>query len=704
MSSINSASNNSSLFNLPKGYSLFQKKDQDNPLNVLLQNNGNKPKLPKTDKNSLDSVDHEYSRFSAQRTTSIQQQANLQRVVTHNGNQSEIYTRSTVQTQSQTQMRSELESQSSQLVTGTVNGKKVYLNAEKDVNQTVTEDRNATTEKNQASTEIIARNAAKEGNVTQYTTTHDTAGQGDFTSITEADRKAETEVQSRTYNQDGTLKSSQYSNQAVTTNKDVTVTQNWQATGDREIDKTVTATSEKNGKQTIKEVDTATIDIASGNRAINTTSQTTTNSLVEKFDKSGNLLSAAVSSQQATTTEARTIDSSRATATEQSTRTVNGPGLIEKETQSQYVTKAVTVNKTDADTLIQNFNAAGALTGQRTSERETTIVTTEKLAGESVTRSASTVKNGSNVSTTEIKANTKSDVEIDALYNQDGKLSKRAQETEISGSTYATVENRLNPNGQRIVNLESLQTTSRDTSDLTIGANKEGRLVETSTESLQAVDGKLNFNPGTGQIGTNAAPGAIVIDVGTNTGIRSSFKLEYGTLKFDFTAVRMTATEQATTTGKVTPGLDDFSVKGTQTAQASVVAEEIRFKGEIISSVDEAGNRVIELKADLTDQGIGALAVNNKQGVQTEEGKANIDINGKLTINRETVVEGNKTSYKSTAQAELELNKVEKTEGANVKSLTPLSTSDGFKAGLIADYSALRFNFGMFNFGISFVG
>jgi len=693
-------------FSLSRDYNQFRKQAQLlNPLNNLNQGL-NKLKLPNANKSSLQSVAQENSRLTMQRRSSIQQQANLERVVIQNGNKLEVYTRGAIQTQSQAQMRSELESHSTQLVAGQVNGKKVYLNAEKDVNQEVTENRNSTATQNQGSTELITRNTAKNGNVTQYSTKYDTTSQGDLTANTQVDRKTETEVQYRTYDQKGNLTGSQYSNQAVTTDQDVAVTQNWQGAGNRNIDQTVTVNNERNGNQAVREVNSETLDIATNNRVYNTTTQATTNNLVERFNQDGNLLSTVANSQQATTTEARTIDSNRTTASEQNTRTSNAPGAIETVNQSQYLTKAVTVDKTEADTLVQNFNGAGALVSARTSERDTTATTTEKLAGDSIIRSATTVKNGSNLATTDIKANTKSEVETEILYNQDGNLTKRTIDTETTGTTNATIENRLNPNGERIINLASEQTGTRETKDLTIGANNQGRLVETSTQSLQAVDGKLKFDPSTGQVGTNAAPGAIVIDLGANTGIRSSFKLDNGTLKFDFTAIRMTATEQSTTTGKVTPGWDDFSVQGTQTGQISGVAEEIHFKGEIVSSVDEAGNRVIELKGNVTDQGVGALLVNNFQGFQMEEGKAEIDINGKLTVNRETVVDGNKTTYKSTAQAEMELNKVEETEdlGVNVKTLTPLNTTDGFKAGLIADHGALRFNFGMFNLGISFVG
>ena len=97
--------------------------------------------------------------------------------------------------------------------------------------------------------------------------------------------------------------------------------------------------------------------------------------------------------------------------------------------------------------------------------------------------------------------------------------------------------------------------------------------------------------------------------------------------------------------------------------------------------------------------------VNNFEGFQTETSQADMQIDGKLTVNRETTTTGNGTTSKYNASADMDINRVENTvqEGENVQTLTKLNTSDGAKAGLIADNGALRFNFGIFNLGISFV-
>ncbi|HEX3045515.1 MAG TPA: hypothetical protein VHY08_12220 [Bacillota bacterium] len=124
---VNSLSNH---YNLSRDYNQFRK--QIPRLNPFSPNNiikGNKLKLPDSNKSSLHSVEPENSRL--QRKNSLQQQANLQRVVIQNGNKLEVYTRRVSQTQNQAKLRSELEAHSSQLVAGQVNGNKVYLNAKK---------------------------------------------------------------------------------------------------------------------------------------------------------------------------------------------------------------------------------------------------------------------------------------------------------------------------------------------------------------------------------------------------------------------------------------------------------------------------------------------------------------------------------------------------------------------------------------------
>ncbi|HEX3045516.1 MAG TPA: hypothetical protein VHY08_12225 [Bacillota bacterium] len=242
---------------------------------------------------------------------------------------------------------------------------------------------------------------------------------------------------------------------------------------------------------------------------------------------------------------------------------------------------------------------------------------------------------------------------------------------------------------------------------LTENRNNPSQLVEDNSHSLLGIDGRLKFDPGASQVNTNIAPpGGITVDLATNTGIRANFKLDNGSLQFNFSLVRITPTQQVAMVDKIGPGQDGPTVNRTQNTRASRTAEEIHFKGEIISSVDDEGNRVIELKGNITDQGLGALLANNLEGLQMEEGKAEIDINGKLTVTQKTVSEGSKTTYKSTAHAEMELYKVveQEDQGANLKTLTPLNTTDGFRAGLIADQSALHFNFGVFILGISLVG
>jgi len=215
----------------------------------------------------------------------------------------------------------------------------------------------------------------------------------------------------------------------------------------------------------------------------------------------------------------------------------------------------------------------------------------------------------------------------------------------------------------------------------------------------------MNFDPATTQAGAanNALPGSVIVDLGSNTGVRASFKLDNGTLTFDFTAHKMSSTDQQTIAGQVEVK-GETKVLGVVTQQEKETDEEIHFSGQVISSTDENGNRVFTLQGKITDQGDGALVLNNMQGFQSEQSTAEIDVDAKLTVSRETVVNGDTTTTKSSAAAEMNLNRVENTvdEGVNVKTITPLNTSDGFNAGLVANNGALQFNFGVFNVGLRF--
>jgi hypothetical protein len=172
-------------------------------------------------------------------------------------------------------------------------------------------------------------------------------------------------------------------------------------------------------------------------------------------------------------------------------------------------------------------------------------------------------------------------------------------------------------NGKKVY----LNTEKEINQSVTEYRNNQDRFEETNSQkSLMAVDGKLKFDPSASHLNTNVASGAIVVDLAANTGLRANFKLDNGSLLFDFNLARMSVTEQVATAEKVAPEQDGLMVNGTQNTQVPSAANEIHFKG------------------------------------------------------------------------------------VNIKTIPPQNTTDGLRASLIADHSALRFNYSIFILGISLIG
>ena len=213
------------------------------------------------------------------------------------------------------------------------------------------------------------------------------------------------------------------------------------------------------------------------------------------------------------------------------------------------------------------------------------------------------------------------------------------------------------------------------------------------------------------QVGTaqNAVPGGVVVEIGTNTGLRSNFKLDNGVLTFDFTATRATVTDQETATGQVVTGANgQTSVEGQTVNTSQGVGETVRFQGKVVSTVDADGNRVFTVEGSAVNEAFGAKTVGTgaNAGAQIETRSRELDFNGRVAVNRETSTNGGTTTTNTNTSAELNINKVENSqaEGVNVRSLTPLTTADGLRAGFTAyNSNSLGFNFGAFNLRISLV-
>ena len=640
--------------------------------------------------------------------TQLHRTATASKVITRRGDTLEIRSQYAQQYTAQSQAQTILNKTSQQTVDGKVNGNKVALTTEKELNQVSNETRNTTGAEIRTTTELVDKNTAKNGN-TNVTTTHiDTTGEGTSNVNSEYNRLTQTEQKAVTYDKNGKLVGSSYSNQAVTVDQLASTVRTWESEGARDITQISMVNVNNEGGKVLRVANNETIDIIQNRQVYNTVSQTQTNTQVERFDLNGNLIGTSNSSQLASSDSIRAVDYTRTATNEQNTQSMTRNGETDTHTVGKYDINAVTVDRTETTGTVQNFNGNGDLVGERNYQTNVTSTTVEDREGHSNSHASSITQNGVTTAANSIDSKEKAEVNTRIVTEQNGvATSVRTIDSESKVDTWGNLESMAAANGARTLDMQAGQVKTSITEDLTINANGQGRLVETKTLSATAFDGEMQFDPAAAATGAKtAAPGAMIIDLYSNTGIRANFKLDNGTLNFDFTAIRVTGSYQETTIGQVDGKDKNNPLKnGTETTQEKATFEEIHFTGQITSEVDAEGNRVLSLSGNITDQGVGALFVNNFEGFQSEQSAAELDINAKLTVNRQTTTSGNVTNSQYSAAAEMDINRVEniEREGVNVRSLTALNTSDGAKAGLIANNGALRFNFGVFNLGISFV-
>jgi hypothetical protein len=681
-------------------YLLNHGKFQLRALNSLL-------KMPQgNNTNQLSINSHNNSRLSMQINSQMHKTATASQVITRRGDTLEIRSQYAQQYNAQSQAKTVLNQASQQAVEGKVNGKNVALTTEKELNQVSNETRNTTGAENRTTTELVDKNTVKSGKTTVSTTHIDTDTEGNANVNSEYNRLTQTEQKAVTYDKNGKLVGSSYSNQAVTVAQLTNTAKTWESEGTRDITQISMVNENKEGDKVLRVTKNETIDVIQNSQVYNTDTEVNTATQVERFDVNGNLIGTSNSSQLTTSNNVRTVDNTRVATNEQKTESMTRKGETDVHTEGEYDINAVTVDRNVTTGTVQNFNGNGALVNQRNYENSVISTTVEDRDGKSNSHASTITKNGVTTVVNSIDSQEEAEVNTRIVSAQDGvTTSIRTIDTNSKVDTWGNLESVVAANGARTLNMEAGQVKTSDTEDLTVSANGQARKVETKTLSATAFDGELDFNPAAAATDVKtAAPGAMIIDLYSNTGIRANFKLDNGTLNFDFTAIRVTGSYQETTTGQINPKNDQIK-NGTDTTQEKVTFEEIHFTGQITSEVDAEGNRVLSLSGTMTDQGMGALFVNNFEGFQSELSSAEMDINAKLTVNRQTTTTGNVTNSQYNATAEMDINRVENVEqdGVNVRNLTALNTSDGAKAGLIANNGALRFNFGVFNLGISFV-
>jgi hypothetical protein len=156
----------------------------------------------------------------------------------------------------------------------------------------------------------------------------------------------------------------------------------------------------------------------------------------------------------------------------------------------------------------------------------------------------------------------------------------------------------------------------------------------------------------------------------------------------------------------VVQGNDGAStVTGASTDSQRASVETVHFHGHVNASVDAAGNRVLELDGELTQDSAAVLVANEGQGIQAERSHTELDVSGRLAVNRQVSTNGSATQVQTQAEAELTVARVENREDAAVgmASLARLTTADAVRAGFQAYRSTIQLHVGGFDLGISFL-
>ena len=632
---------------------------------------------------------HLNSTTSVKATTRLD--ANMTANFIHSGNGFKGQVNAQIQGAIKAMTDRELFQRNNEVVAGKQNGKPVYSNVQSTIQQTAKATTDATYGRTAITTYDTNKNVTKVNDKTTVTNTNIKAtNTGTYNANTAVDRVVDTKVETNILNKAGDVTGTKFSNQVVTTDQDVAVAQTSDANSNRNILQTVTAKKEGNTSNT----KVNTIDVTTGSQNINTNTVNVVKTGVENKDKNGNVISTRNSEQTVTTNDDRDIDSTRFVETDQDSKTVNKQNGTQTITDNKYSVNALTTDNTKTTGTIQNLN------GPTTNiDRESTVITNENREGDSKLKTSVEKENGTTSAVTDFKTKENADVNTNIIYQQDGKTTTiRNINTESDLKTTGTIENTVDANGKRVVTVDASRVATSETTDLTANVvTGNTNLTKSEATNETAIQGKIEVNPAA-QAGP-AAPGNVIIEFGTYTGVRSSFKLDNGNMTFDFTVDQATLSQQDTTA--VSNG------KVSQSSALQGTAGTVHFSGQVVSSVDDQGNRVYSLQADVTKEQAGARITNNngQEGVQVDLASTKLELNGQITVDRDTTTVGNKTTTTVKSTAELNINKVENVDsaGLNVKTLTPIANNDGLTAGMIADKNgALSFNFGTFDFKVRF--
>lgn len=679
--------------------------------------------LERVRRNGVSAIVKNVSPIATQSSLRLQQQMTLSAVVENraqsridsqnfrtaqqDGQTLKVATQQVSQGETNQQNRRELSQLSQQTVQGQVNGKPVFSNVERKVYQVNVGNRDAEFKEARVNIESTTRSVVKNGNATRVSVSIQSSSDRSRSDAIAAENRTETDAHVRVYDASGNLVSEKLSRQAVTTKQEQVIDVKAHGDASRQVEQETVVAVHQEGTASHRNVSSETTDASKGHQEIETQVQSKTATLVENLGAEGAVLSARASSQQVSTTETRTIDTSRVSRNEQTVKTLSRPGETENSTHSEYEINSTTVDRIVTTGTVEQFNGDGKLVREQAIDRETTATTTERRSGEADSRtSVAKEKNGDTLAETEIKSEESVALATKVVSEQNGATTEREIENRVRAEVRGELSNRVEADGDRTISFDVQHKRETETDDLTANANGQGRLVETETRVAQVLQGQLEYSPDTQQVGAKLGAGAVIVDIRTAAGLRASFRLDQGTLEFDFSSETAMVSHQEISSGKVTEGKHGESdVVGNSTDSQRAALESVRFHGQVTASVDADGNRVIELDGKVAQNSAAVLVANGGQGIQAEQRQAELEVSGRLAVNRQVSSDGSATLVKTQAEAEMTVDRVENTEAAAVgmSSLTRLTSADAFRAGFQAYRGALQLHVGGFDVSISFV-
>jgi hypothetical protein len=647
--------------------------------------------------------------MSARYETRVQSHIDTQTVrsTQQNGQTLNVATKQVSQGETGQQHRREVTQHSNQVVQGQVNGKPVYKNVERDVHQVNVGNREAEFKEMRLNDQSTTRDVVKNGNATRVSISTQSSSDRSRSDAIAAQNRTETDTHVRVYDSLGNLLSDKATRQAVTTKQEQLIDVKAHGDSSREVEQESTVVTRQEGNASVRIVSTETTDATEGRQEIETHVQSKTATLVENLGAEGEVLSAKGSSQQLTTSETRTVDTSRVSHNEQTAKALSRPGETENSIRTEFEIKAATVDHIVTTGTVEQFDGNGKLVREQAIGRETTATTTENRKGEAESRTAvAKQSDGATLAETEIKSEESAALATKIVSENNGAKTERAIDNKVESEMKAELLNRVDADGHRTISFDVAQERRTETDDLTVNANGQGRLVESETRVAQLVQGQIEYSPDSQQVGTNLGKGAVIIDIRTAAGLRASFRLDQGTLEFDFSSVTATASHQEITSGKLVEAKNgEGTVTGATTDTQRASLDAARFQGRVVATVDAEGYRVFELDGKVVQNSAAALVANEGQGLQAEVSRTELDVSGRLAVNRQVSSDGSATLVKTEAEAEMNVAKVETREAAAVgmAGLTHLTTADAVRAGFQAYRGALQLNAAGFSVSISFV-